>query len=373
MKLPGVSNGESAMMHEPNPSPRRPRRVRRHLSSSDGEEAVQDVPQRARNDALGVATWPIRELPLAPAEDDDDARRFELQVFTATGRELIVSGVLSIVVSVAKSQHMMVTIEPEDQYDLKAFYEAILRKANQVLPFEKNPDPGYHRFNRFLIFEYVEEEPRVMLDTASMKLILSECHAAGVMVVSFPKQLTNKLVGQRKPKVPVEVANILLTWGKDEETMGPRPRGPAALLREGQRARDQRLTEVYHAGDQLRTGGPGAASTAQLTAVTGVAMQQQATGQNLMQEQTMIPVFSEYTNFFVSLNAAMYTIDQMLEVRGRTAFTNRDAVREIIYEVIRASSVELGRREDFVDIIHVILEGAIPRERVEAADSVWQT
>jgi hypothetical protein len=64
------------------------------------------------------------------------------------------------------------------------------------------------------------------------------------MVVSSPKQLTHKLVGQRRAKVPEEVADILRTWGEVEETMAARPHTPAALPREGQRARGQRLTEV---------------------------------------------------------------------------------------------------------------------------------
>jgi hypothetical protein len=89
----------------------------------------------------------------------------------------------------------------------------------------------------------------------------------------------------------------------------------------------------------------------------------------------MSPVFSEYSNSFIALNAAIHNIDQMLQPRGRTGFTNRDAVREIVYEVIRASSGKFTRRHESEQIIRDILEGGIPRcesaERDPPSDSDW--
>jgi hypothetical protein len=185
-------------------------------------------------------------------------------------------------------------------------------------------------------------------------------------------------VGPWKPKVPEEVAKTLRTWGREEDTMAGRA-SPAALLREVQRACDQRLTEVFHSGAQLRTGGPGGVATVQMTAITGLAMPQHgATAQTVTPGQTMMPVFSEYqnhSNSFISLNAAMHTSDQMLHAGGRTCFTNPEAGREIIYEVVRAWSGKADRREDVERIINDVIEGAIPRgqlaERIPPPDSDW--
>jgi hypothetical protein len=74
----------------------------------------------------------------------------------------------------------------------------------------------------------------------------------------------------------------------------------------------------------------------------------------------------------------MQTIDHMLAVRERSLFTNPSASREMMFEVIRASTDELERRADFQAIIHDILIGAIPRTacrpgrvRVVHADFAW--
>jgi hypothetical protein len=216
-------------------------------------------------------------------EDDGDGtyERFELRIATATGKALT---------------------EPSEQDSLDAFYRAIMNKARSVLPVDRNPKPGYSDLNRFLIWGVSEIEAHVMLDTLSMQRILKESRESGIMVVSFPQQITQKLVFQSAAKVPAEVAGILQAWGSsepDEEDRPVRVPSPAQLLREGHHARDDHLTRTLQAGAELQVRGPAEAVAAgQLHGLAlTVRQQHEAIAPGLAFGQTSIAVFSEYAFF----------------------------------------------------------------------------
>jgi hypothetical protein len=178
------------------------------------------------------------------------------------------------------------------------------------------------------------------------------------MVLSFPQQITQNFF-QSAP----EVAGILQARGSSEPNEEDRPvrvPSPAQLLREGHHARDDHLTRTFHAGDELQVRGPAEAAGQLHGLALAIRQQHEAIAPGLASGQTSIAVFSEYAFFLTSLNSVMHTIDHMLAVRERSLFTNRSAIREMMFEVVRASTDELERRADFQAIIHDMLLGAIP-------------
>ena len=153
-----------------------------------------------------------------------------------------------------------------------------------------------------------------------------------MVLVSFLFDITHRLVFQKSgPKLPLEVTTILQKW-ETGSAPGVVPMSPAEMIARAKQARKEKAARRKAKESQPRR-------SPQRGLATRVTTAEQES-----ESHVNIPVHSVFAKLIASLNSGMYTIDEHLEMRGRTNHTNRQALIEAILDVLK-EDIEQSRAE----------------------------
>jgi hypothetical protein len=294
------------------------------------------------DDALAGVKWALRTTDRIGCRPGLQMKVLVSVVKAARAEDDADEGVPVVEVGPGYMKKMEITITPDETVDFQTFCLALGGKAAEIIPkSNQRPSP---KLSHFLVFGRSERSPQLMYDDDSMLAVLGD--GEGVMCVAINAAICKKLCS--KGRVPATLQKVLKAPTEAPSRLGAP--GPMMLERAHQMARDQHLTQIRNAGEQMEIRGPPHAA-ALLQEVQRIADEKtRIIALTVPPGMTSVPVWNRNAEFLVALNDALYTAASTIG-RVPVALLNRRVIAEIAHEAVLASSSGGGRREEFVAII----------------------